>query len=657
MRPFALLHRDGADHVEVLTGDMITVPALDDIPLHRGRPTLAVIPYRQITERGFDCVDDGAPLECLVVRSSHTEPLAAFPPGPLSVSGGGFDLTDDEYGTIVEDVLRDEIGHGEGANFVIHRVFTATVDGDPVAAARAAFGRLLASEQGTYWTFLVHTGTRTLVGATPERHVSVADGITMMNPISGTFRNGSGRLLDFLRDPKEIEELYMVLDEELKMMATVAEQGGQVAGPCLKQMTHLTHTEYLLAGRGSLDVRDVLRETMFAPTVTGSPIENACRVIARHEGRGRGYYAGVLALLDHDDQGRQTLDAPILIRTAEISPEGALRVPVGATLVRHSTAAGEVAETHTKAAGVLAALGAVPSRPSPARAEAESPEVRAALAARNDDLARFWLDSRAPGALTVPALAGRTAVIVDGEDTFTAMLAHQLKALGLTVTLVPWAAAAAAGPTGDGEPDALDPTGRREPDALNPTGHREPDALNPTGRREPDALDPTGRREAGALDADLLIAGPGPGDPGDPADPKMAAMRALVTARLVARKPLLAVCLGHQILASLLGLRLHRRDSPYQGLAREVDLFGTPRRVGFYSSFAALAPAADLDTPYGRVEIARDPADSAVHALRGPGFAGVQFHPESVLSRDGLAVLAELLPEVLSGVISPATNG
>ncbi|MBL7255400.1 anthranilate synthase family protein [Paractinoplanes lichenicola] len=637
MRPFALLHRDGADHVEVLAGDVITVPALDDIPLHRGRPTLAVIPYRQIAERGFDCVDDGAPLECLVVRSSHHEPLDAFPPGPLSISDAGFDLSDDEYGTIVEDVLRDEIGHGEGANFVIHRVFTAAVDGDPVAAARAAFGRLLASEQGTYWTFLVHTGTRTLVGATPERHVSVADGITMMNPISGTFRNGSGRLLDFLRDEKEIEELYMVLDEELKMMATVAEHGGQVAGPYLKQMSHLTHTEYLLAGRGSLDVRDVLRETMFAPTVTGSPIENACRVIARHERRGRGYYAGVLALLDHDDQGRQTLDAPILIRTAEISPDGALRVPVGATLVRHSTAAGEVAETHTKAAGVLAALGAVPSRPSPARVEAESPEVQAALAARNDDLARFWLDSRAPGALVVPGLAGRTAVIVDGEDTFTAMLAHQLKALGLAVTLVPWTAATESAQT------------RAEPAQTRAEAGR-PES----GRAAPD---PYGRAEVDIMGADLVIAGPGPGDPGDVADPKMAAMRALVAARLAERKPLLAVCLGHQILASLLGLRLHRRDSPYQGLAREVDLFGTRRRVGFYSSFAALSPAAELDTPYGRVEIARDPADSAVHALRGPGFAGVQFHPESVLSRDGLAVLAELLPQVLSGVISPATNG
>ena len=603
MQPFAYLHRAGADEIEVLRGDVLTVGTLADIPLEPGRPgpqTLALIPYRQIAERGFDCVDDGAPLQCLRVSSYTTMPLSSVSPGSLAVRDGAFDISDDDYAGIVAEVLRDEIGRGEGANFVIHRVFTATVDGDPIAAATAAFARLLAHEQGAYWTFLVHTGSVTLVGATPERHVSVADGLTMMNPISGTFRHGSGDLLDFLADPKETDELYMVLDEELKMMAAVAEHGGQVVGPYLKQMSQLTHTEYLLAGKGSLDVREVLRRTMFAPTVTGSPIENACRVIARHERRGRGYYAGVLALLGYDEQGRQTLDAPILIRTASIAADGTLRVPVGATLVRHSTPAGEVAETHTKAAGVLAALGLRSRTDSPRTPPViDTPPIQAALAARNDGLARFWLDERVP--LVVDALAGRTAVIVDGEDTFTAMLAHQLRALGLVVSVVGW------------------------------------DAPVPS--------------------SDLLVAGPGPGDPSDLSIPKMRSLRSLISSVLSDGRPTLAVCLGHQVLASVLGLPLIRRDSPYQGVARDVDLFGTRRRVGFYSSFTATSAAGRLTTAHGSVEIARDAADGTVHALRGPGFAGVQFHPESVLSRDGVSVLAELLPPLLSPVITPAAAG
>ena len=37
-------------------------------------------------------------------------------------------------------------------------------------------------------------------------------------------------------------------------------------GPRLKEMAHLAHTEYELRGRSSLDVREVLKETMFAAT-------------------------------------------------------------------------------------------------------------------------------------------------------------------------------------------------------------------------------------------------------------------------------------------------------------------------------------------------------------------------------------------------------
>ncbi|MFV2114169.1 anthranilate synthase family protein [Micromonospora sp. LOL_025] len=626
--PFALVRREGAARLELFTGAVRTADRLADVPLPGGEPgprTLALVPYRQITERGFACVDDGVPLEFLEIarheRIELAEALAALPDVPVRTADAGFDVTDDEYAATVGRVLAEEIGRGEGANFVIHRCLRATVQGPPLVAALAALRRLLRGERGAYWTFLVHTGTRILVGASPERHVSVDDGLVMMNPISGTFRHtGAGAdraaLLRFLADPKEVEELYMVLDEELKMMATVAEHGGQVVGPYLKEMSHLAHTEYLLAGRGTKDVREVLRETMFAPTVTGSPMENACRVIARHERTGRRYYAGVLALLGRDDAGRQTLDAPILIRTAEISPAGELRVPVGATLVRHSTAEGEVAETHAKAAGVLAALGLGPQAPAggpePAVRLADDPEVRAALAARNAPLARFWLDQRSPGAGGLPGLAGRRALIVDGEDTFTGMLAHQLGALGLAVTLRPWHA---AGPV---------------------DGH------------------------------DLVVVGPGPGDPGSATEPKMRTMRGLLAGLLAEGRPTLAVCLGHQLLAGLLGLAPHRRDAPYQGLQREVDVFGTRRRVGFYSTFTARADADRLATPYGPVELARDAADGAVHALRGRGFAGVQFHPESVLSPDGVAVLADLLsgllpapaghPSTAAGRLSGATE-
>ncbi len=606
--PFALIRREGGARVDLLTGDVVAVDRLADIPLPAtgaGPQTLALVPYRQVGERGFAHVDDGAPLSCLRVtgRTAIALPdlMAELPDRPAALTGGGFDVPDEDYAATVGAVLRDEIGRGEGSNFVIHRVYRARLDGDPLAAALGVYRRLLRDERGAYWTFLVHTGERILVGATPERHVSVEDGLAMMNPISGTFRDPADRagLLRFLADPKEVDELFMVLDEELKMMATVARHGGQVVGPYLKEMAHLVHTEYLLAGRTDLDVREVLRHTMFAPTVVGSPIENACRVVARHEGRGRGYYGGVLALLGRDASGRPTLDAPILIRTAELGLDGSLRVPVGATLVRGSTPDGEVAETYAKAAGVLAACGLRPAAgPRPAGDHAADPEVQEVLGRRNATLARFWLDARETAApAPVPGLTGRRVLVVDAEDTFTAMLAHLLRALGMAVT------------------------------------------VRPTGA-------------VPALDGyDLVVTGPGPGDPASTTDPRIAALHGVVTACLDAGRPLLAVCLGHQVLAGILGLPLYRKEIPYQGVQREVDFFGRPERVGFYSTFAARYPSAELVTGYGRVELCNDRATGDVAALRGVGFAGVQFHPESVLTEHGIDIVRELVGALLAQVV------
>src|SRR5690606_3432412 len=257
---------------------------------------------------------------------------------------------------------------GEGANFVLRRDVVARTTTEPALAALTWLRRLLTDERGAYWTFAVHTPGHALVGATPERHVSVREGRVWMNPISGTFRHPAEEeeveplFRAFVQDTKETEELFMVVDEEMKMMAQICSDGGRITGPLLKQMAHLTHTEYLLDGASEADVREVLRHTMFAPTVTGSPMENACSVIRRYEPTGRGYYSGVLALGDLDEEGGERLDAPILIRTAHVDAGGTVTVSAGATLVRHSDPESECAETSAKARGMLAALGLRPRR-------------------------------------------------------------------------------------------------------------------------------------------------------------------------------------------------------------------------------------------------------------------------------------------------------
>ncbi len=599
------------DTVGLVGGRRSVVESLLDVPLEEGVPDdghiadrLLAIPFRQVRERGFVAHDDGTPLVVVDVETelefSVAEVVEAIDDTGVEFSDrGGFETDDEEYGKLVAAVIADEIGQGEGANLVIGRHYRATVADFEAQTALTVFRRLLERERGAYWTFLFFTGDRYLIGASPERHVTVHDGDVRMNPISGTFRipregEVKPRLMEFLADEKEIYELFMVVDEELKMMCDICSEGGQVLGPFLKPMTHLVHTEYLLAGRTERDPREVLRDTMYAATVTGSPVENACRLIAEYEPEGRGYYGAALAILGRDAGGGAVVDSPIVIRTADVDLDGRLTVTAGATLVRDSDAAYEVAETHAKAGGILSAFGLVPPAP---RLEidlneiATDEDVLLSLNKRNRRLSQFWLDDQGD-ADPDPRLAGRSVVILDGEDDFVNMLRHVLGVLGLTSTVV----------------------------------------------RHEDY-------EPGCLDGfDLVIVGPGPGDPRDGDDPKMASLRHAVASLLAAQRPFLAVCLGHQALCHELGIPLTYKDIVFQGTQSAVTVDGRPERVGFYNTFVGRVGSTAL--PDG-VRVDADPATGDVHHLVGPHYRGIQFHAESILTEHGYDLLHALVAGLL----------
>ncbi|MER7461886.1 anthranilate synthase family protein [Streptomyces sp. NPDC097981] len=606
---FALIHRPETTvtrQLDLFLGEFAEAATLADIPLRdveagagARQDVLTLVPYRQLAERGFEAPDDGTPLLAMVIEEQAQVPLdtvlARIPDAPVHLAAGGdFDIDDDAYAETVRRVIADEIGTGAGANFVMKRSFVADISEYSVAAALRFFRRLLERETGAYWTFIVHTGERTLIGASPERHVSLSGGRAVMNPISGTYRfPASGPelpgVMDFLADRKEADELYMVVDEELKMMARICESGGRVVGPYLKEMARLAHTEYFIEGRTSRDPREILHETLFAPTVTGSPLESAGRVIKKYEPQGRGYYSGVLALMGQDENSERTLDSAILIRTADIDGGGRMRIGVGATLVRHSDPLSEVAETRAKAAGLLAMF-----EKSGPRRFGDHPDVREALSRRNATIAGFWLDDDASRARPVPLLVGRKVLVVDAEDTFTAMIEHQLRAMEADVTVCRF----------------------DEPYSFAPY--------------------------------DLVVMGPGPGDPRDVDHPKIAHLRSAVDTLLAEGRPFLAVCLSHQVLSTKLGFALKRREQPNQGVQREIELFGRRERVGFYNTFAAQSASDSVEVPgIGTVEVCREPGTREVHALRGPGFRSMQFHAESVLTEDGIRIVAEALSGLL----------
>ncbi|WP_203566377.1 anthranilate synthase family protein [Aestuariimicrobium ganziense] len=611
---WAIIRRKNEPNAGLLGGSRTEVASLLDIPVEqtadrtdRIADLLVAVPFRQIRERGFEAHDDGTPLVVVDVAVEHEVPvdelLSALPDVPIEFSErGGFVTSDDDYAAMVEQIIGDEIGHGEGANLVIGRDYRAKLAQWGPMEALTVLRRLIERERGAYWTYVLFTGDRFLVGASPERHVSVRGGDVRMNPISGTFRVKGKQphelkpaLLDFLADEKEIYELFMVVDEELKMMCAICSEGGQVLGPFLKPMTHLVHTEYLLAGRTDRDVREVLRDTMFAATVTGSPVENACRLIQRYETRGRGYYSGALAVFGRDSAGVVTMDSPIVIRTADVDLDGNLTVTAGATLVRDSDPAHETAETHAKANGILSAFGLVPPAGSPASGLADlarDEDVVLALNSRNARLSRFWLTDQA-GTAPDPRLRGKRVGILDGEDDFVNMLRHVFGVLGLVTEVV----------------------------------------------RHDEYVD-------GCLDdVDLVVVGPGPGDPRDDADPKMAVLRSCVDRLLERGQPFLAVCLGHQALCHRLGIPLVFKDIVFQGTQAEVALAGRVERVGFYNTFVGRIDE-QVVLP-SHVVVDCDPTTGDVHALTGPHYRGIQFHAESILTEHGYEVLHRLVHDLL----------
>jgi phenazine biosynthesis protein phzE len=605
------------DTVGVLGGRRSEVASILDIPLEDGPPApgrqcdrLVAVPFRQVAERGFEAHDDGTPLVVVEVDSereySVADVIEAIDEVPVDfVDRGGFETDDDAYAKVVESIIEDEIGQGEGANLVIGRHYRATVAEWGADKALAVFRRLLERERGAYWTYCFFTGDRYLVGASPERHVSVHGGDVRMNPISGTFRVRppagderplETRLREFLRDEKEIYELFMVVDEELKMMCDICTEGGQVLGPFLKPMTHLVHTEYLLAGRTSHDVRQVLRDTMYAATVTGSPVENACRLIKRYEAEGRGYYGAALALFGRDPDGEPVIDSPIIIRTADVDLDGRLKVTAGATLVRDSDPAYEVAATHAKAGGILSAFGLAAPAPAPEVDLAEvvaDEDVLIELNARNRRLSSFWLDDQADSPAD-PRLAGKSVVILDGEDDFVNMLRHVLGRMGMTSEVV----------------------------------------------RHEDY-------RPGCLDGfDLVIVGPGPGDPREDDNPKMARLREAVGTLLAAKRPFLAVCLGHQALCHQLGIPLAYKDIVFQGTQSPVTIDGRTERVGFYNTFVGRVTDPANEVPEG-VTVDTDADSGDVNALTGPHYRGLQFHAESILTQRGYDLVHDIVVGLL----------
>jgi len=149
--------------------------------------------------------------------------------------------------------------------------------------------------------------------------------------------------------------------------------------------------------------------------------------------------------------------------------------------------------------------------------------------------------------------------------------------------------------------------------------------------------------EALGSGADGVLISPGPGTPDD-----AGVSLELVGACAEAKRPLLGVCLGHQAIGQHFGGRIERAAKLMHGKTSAVAHDGSGVFTGLPSPFVAtryhsLALAAESVPDCLAVNATGD--DSTVQGVRHRTLPihGVQFHPESVASEQGHALLANFV--------------
>jgi anthranilate synthase/aminodeoxychorismate synthase-like glutamine amidotransferase len=139
-----------------------------------------------------------------------------------------------------------------------------------------------------------------------------------------------------------------------------------------------------------------------------------------------------------------------------------------------------------------------------------------------------------------------------------------------------------------------------------------------------------------------IVVSPGPGAPRD------AGVSVPVLRRFAGRIPILGVCLGHQAIGEVFGGVVERAPEPVHGKTAFIHHDGRGVFAGLPTPFEATRYHSLVVRRAGLpacLEIAAESDDGLIMGLRHRELPveGVQFHPESILTVSGKALLANFL--------------
>jgi len=154
-----------------------------------------------------------------------------------------------------------------------------------------------------------------------------------------------------------------------------------------------------------------------------------------------------------------------------------------------------------------------------------------------------------------------------------------------------------------------------------------------------DAITP---EEVEKVRPERIVISPGPGTPAD------AGISMEVIRRMGKTTPILGVCLGHQCIAEVYGGKVVRAERLMHGKTSPIRHEGSGVFAGLPNPFEATryhSLMVEKSSVPACLRITADTAEGEIMGLQHREFSvhGVQFHPESILSREGKDLLRNFL--------------
>ncbi len=266
-------------------------------------------------------------------------------------------VTVERYEAMVRQA-KEHIAAGDIFQVVLSQRFSRHTSAHPFAVYRAL--RMLNPSPYMFYFNFAPLDLQ-VIGASPEMHVRLEDGVATVRPIAGTRRRGGNPAEDaaladeLLADPKERAEHVMLVDLGRNDIGRVCEYGSVHVRDLMtiERYSHVMHIVSHVEGRirPGLDAYDLMRATFPAGTVSGAPKVRAMEIIEELEGQRRGLYAGAVGYVSYDG----SMDTCIAIRTMVMQGDR-VYVQAGGGIVADSDPAAEYQESVNKASALLVAV-------------------------------------------------------------------------------------------------------------------------------------------------------------------------------------------------------------------------------------------------------------------------------------------------------------